>query len=427
VLRLGCAIVALVLAPLAHPRAAPPDEKRAPISVAPPSDAAIASRIEGLVGALGGMEELEVEVRSGIVRLRGRADSLAVREQALGLAERVEGVVLVRNEVDVAADVRGRLGPTWARLRRYLGVALGFLPVLAVALAAFSAFALLASAVGRFRRPFERLGLSLLGASMLRVALRATLLVAGVVVALELLGLVALVGTVVGALGLIGIVAGIAFRDVVANYLPGVMLGLNPPFGPGDHVQIGEHEGRVVRVTSRETILVAHDGQHLRIPNVRLLQEAIVNFERHRERRLHFPLEVALAADLRQVQDVGRETLLSLPGLEREPPPFMRVLGVEADHVRIAFYAWVDQKTSSFADAASRARQDVTQALLSAGVPFPTHEITVHPPRGEAADRSLGAEEPDAREEALLDAHLRVERRAPGERDLLREGRSRPA
>jgi small conductance mechanosensitive channel len=426
-LRIGCAILALVLAPVPHPRAAPPAaERRGPVSVDPPPDAAIASRIEGILDALG-MEDLEVEVRSGVVRLGGRADSLALREKAVGLAERVEGVVLVQNEVQVASDVRDRLGPTWARLKGYVSSTLGFLPVLGVALGTLIAFALLASAVGRWEFPFRRLGLSLLGASVLRVALRAMLLVAGVVVALEILGLVALVGTVVGALGLIGIVAGIAFRDVVANYLPGVMLGLNPPFGPGDHVQIGEHEGRVVRVTSRETILVANDGQHLRIPNVRLLQEPIVNFERHRERRLNFPLDVALSADLRRARDVGRERLLSMPGLQREPPPFMRVLSVEADHVRVAFYVWVDQQASSFADTASRARQAVKEALLSAGVPFPTPEITVHPPRAETTGRSLDEEEPDAREEALLDAHVRAERAAPGERDLLGEGRSRPA
>jgi small-conductance mechanosensitive channel len=427
-LRIGCAILALALGPLPPPRAAPPAPAEGrPVSVDPPSDAAIASRIEGLLDALGGMDDVDVEVRSGVVRLRGRADSLALGEQAVDLAERVEGVVLVRDDVHVASDVRGRLGPTSARLKAYLTSALGYLPVLAVALAAFVAFAFLASAVGRWEWPFRRLGLSFLGASVLRIAARAALLVAGVVVALEILGLVALVGTVVGALGLIGIVAGIAFRDVVANYLPGVILGLNPPFGPGDHVQIGAHEGRVVRVTSRETILVANDGQHLRIPNVRLLQEPIVNFERHRERRLHFPLDLALSVDLRRVRDVAGETLLSVPGLQREPPPFMRVLSVGADHVRVAFYAWVDQQSSSFAEAESRARQAVKEALLSAGVAFPMQEITVHPPPGAAGGSLDGdGDEPDAREEALLDAHVRAERAAPGERDLLREGRARP-
>ncbi len=425
-LRICVATLALLLPVLGAP-AAPagqPAERRAPpVTVNPPPDAAIQRRIEGILDAVGGMEELRVEVRSGVVRLTGRADSLALREQATDIAGRVDGVVLVRNELQAATDVRGRLAPTWTKVQSQLARALGYLPVLAVALAAFVAFALLASWVGRSERPFRRFGLSQLGASILRIALRTLLLAAGLVMALDILGLVAFVGTVVGALGVLGVVAGIAFRDVVANFLPGILLGLSPPFGPGDQVQIGEHSGRVVRVTPRETILVTYDGQHLRIPNVSLLQQAIFNFERYRERRLHFPIDVALSADLRQVRDVGRETLLSLAGILREPRPFMRVLTVEADLVRVAFYAWADQHEATFPDVESRARQGVKEALVAAGVPFPVRKLAVRVAAAETAGPPE-EDEPGGSDEALVDAHVREEEAASGGRDLLREGRS---
>jgi small-conductance mechanosensitive channel len=391
--------------------------------VNPPSDAAIQRRIEDILYALGGTE-VEVEVRSGIVRLIGSADGLVAREQASELAGRVDGVVLVRNELHVASDVRGRLGPTWANVKRHVARAFGVIPVLAVALAAFVAFATLAYAAGRWQRLFRRLGLSELGVKVLRVALRAALLVTGIVVALDILGVVAFVGTVVGALGLFGVILGIILRDVFANYLPGIMLGLNPPFGPGDDVRIGDHEGRVVRVTSRETILVEYDGQQLRIPNVRLLQEPIVNFERHRERRLHFTLPLALSADLHRVRRIARQTLLSIPGVLPEPHPFMRMLTIEARHVQVAFYAWADQQAIAFPDLESRARQAIKEALRAAEVPFPIPEIAVH--RAETAG-TLEGEEPEARDESLLEAHMREEQATPGERDLLHEGSSPPS
>jgi small-conductance mechanosensitive channel len=425
------AILALVLCALTHPavaraavaRAAVDQPTPRPLSVDPPPDDAIARRIRSILTALGGTAELDVEVQSGIVRLHGRADSLAVREQASALAERVDGVVLVSNDLQVVTHVRGRFTPIWARLKRYLVAAIGFLPVLVLALLAFLAFAMLASAVGRWERPFARLGLSPLGAKVLRIVARATLLTTGIVLALEILGWIAFVGTVVGALGLVGVVVGIAFRDVVSNHLPGIMLGLNPPFHPGDRVRIGDHEGKVVRVTARETILVTYDGQQLRLPNVHLLQEPIVNLARHRERRLQLSFDVALSANLRNVRDVGQRTLLAEPGLLREPRPSMRVLGIESDHVRVAFFAWADQEASSFPEVESRARQAVKEALMEANVPFPMTEVTIH--RGDAPTLAP-EEESDGRDEALLDAHVREELATPGERDLLQEGRSRP-
>jgi small-conductance mechanosensitive channel len=248
--------------------------------------------------------------------------------------------------------------------------------------------------------------------------------VTGIVVALDILGMTTFVGTVVGTLGLFSVILGIVLRDVIANYLPGIMLGLNPPFSPGDYVQIGDHLGVVVRVTSRETILVEDDGQQLRIPNVRLIQQSIVNFERHRERRLHFAFHLALSADLRRVRRIARETLLSVPGLLREPRPFMRVLTVEADQIQVAFYAWADQKAGVFRDLESRARQAVKEALLAADIPLPVQEIAV---RRAASAGSLEGDEPDDRDEAVLAAHVREEQATPGERDLLREGRAPPS
>ena len=437
-LRIGCGIAALLAADVstraqsaanavpAAPRASasPASEAPArPLSVNPPSDGAIQQRIEDILYALGGTD-VDVEVHSGVVRLAGDADSPSARNQAGELAGRVEGVVLVRNELHVASAVGGRLRPTWAKVRGRLTRALGFIPVLAVALGALIAFASLAWATGRWEKPFRRLGMSELGVKALRIALQAILLVTGIVVALDILGMTTFVGTVVGTLGLFSVILGIVLRDVIANYLPGIMLGLNPPFGPGDYVQIGDHLGVVVRVTSRETILVEDDGQQLRIPNVRLIQQSIVNFERHRERRLHFAFHLALSADLRRVRRIARETLLSVPGLLREPRPFMRVLTVEADQIQVAFYAWADQKAGVFPDLVSRARQAVKEALLAADVPLPVQKIAVH---RAASAGSLEGDEPDGRDEAVLAAHVREEQAAQGERDLLREGRAPPS
>ena len=102
----------------------------------------------------------------------------------------------------------------------------------------------------------------------------------------------------------------------------------------------------------------------------------------------------------------------------------MRVMTIEADQVRVAFLAWADQRATSFIELESRARQAVKEALLAAHVSFPVHEITVHQP-AEATVESLGEEESDGPEEALLEAHFREEQAEPGARDLLREGRSR--
>ena len=91
--------------------------------------------------------------------------------------------------------------------------------------------------------------------------------VLGLVAALQILEATALLGAVLGGAGVIGIALGFAVRDTVDNYVSSLMLSLRQPFRANDHVVIEGHEGRVIRLTSRATILMTLDGNHLRIPN----------------------------------------------------------------------------------------------------------------------------------------------------------------
>jgi hypothetical protein len=100
----------------------------------------------------------------------------------------------------------------------------------------------------------------------------------------------------------------------------------------------------------------------------------------------------------------------------------MRVLAIESDRVQVAFYAWADQQAGSFYDLESGARQAVKEALLAASVSFPRQQIVVHGPDTGTTRRAAQDEEEDDLEEPLLEAHVREERAAPGERDLLSEG-----
>ena len=86
----------------------------------------------------------------------------------------------------------------------------------------------------------------------------------------------------------VGLAVGFALRDLVENYIASLMLSLRQPFAPNDQVLIEGFEGRVVRLTSRATILMTLDGNHVRIPNAVVFKGTIVNLSHNPERRLRF-------------------------------------------------------------------------------------------------------------------------------------------
>ena len=73
--------------------APPPSWAPAAIPAAIPADAAIAIRIREILGALGGYDDVTVQVADGIVTLRGTTTSIAEASDLNQLTGRVAGVV----------------------------------------------------------------------------------------------------------------------------------------------------------------------------------------------------------------------------------------------------------------------------------------------------------------------------------------------
>ena len=101
------------------------------------------------------------------------------------------------------------------------------------------------------------------------------ILVIGVVAFLDVLA-PAIALQLLGAVGLLGLAFGLAFQDVLKNFLAGVFLLLERPFRIGDQIAVAEQSGRVETVRLRVTVLRMEDGRHSLVPNQDVFTSAIV-------------------------------------------------------------------------------------------------------------------------------------------------------
>jgi small-conductance mechanosensitive channel len=181
-------------------------------------------------------------------------------------------------------------------------------------------------------------------AELVATFVRFMFIVLGLVAGLELLGATALLGAVLGGAGVIGIALGFAVRDTVDNYVSSLMLSLRQPFRANDHVVIEGHEGRVVRLTSRATILMTLDGNHLRIPNSTVFKAVILNYTRNPERRFDFELGVDANDDPMAAIKSGLEAIGDLDFVLDDPAPMGNIVTVGDSNIVLCFRAWVDQE-----------------------------------------------------------------------------------
>ncbi len=335
------------------------------------TDRAIERRLRGIFDELDGLGAIRIAVRSGVVELQGETLSSDLRERAVRLARQVQGVVEVEDHIAEVRDIRRRVAPVVDRLVDRGRHLLAWLPLLGVAVLIVGAFWLLGWVVGRWDAPFRRLARNAFLAELLQRVVRGAIMLAGIVIALDVLDATALVGTVLGAAGILGLALGFALRDTVENYIASLLLSLRQPFAHDDLVLIEGWEGRVLRLTSRATVLMTLDGNHVRIPNAVVYKQVIVNYTRNPSRRFQFDVGVGTEQDLAAVQRLGAETLANMEGILEDPPPVATVETLGDSSVVIRLAGWVDQRTADFLKVRSEAIRLVKRAFDAADVTMP--------------------------------------------------------
>ncbi|WP_238366012.1 mechanosensitive ion channel family protein [Mesobacterium pallidum] len=334
-------------------------------------DAAIAVRIRDILHELDGYEDITVSVSSGIVTLRGTTLDTASAQRLNELVARVQGVVAIENEVVETADVVRRLNPALERFRTRATQLVIALPLLAIAAAVFLLVLLIGLLLARMRQPWERLAPNAFIADIYRQVVRLVFGIAGLVIALDVLNATALLSTILGAAGIVGLAIGFAVRDTVENFIASVLLSVRQPFRPNDAVEINGDEGKVIRLTSRATILLSYDGNHIRIPNATVFKSRIVNYSRNAERRFLFDLGLAPDSDLKRAVQVAQQTLTALPFTLATPAPDAWIDGVGDSTVTLRLIGWIDQTQTSLVAARGEAIRLCMSALTEAGIAMP--------------------------------------------------------
>lgn len=189
----------------------------------------------------------------------------------------------------------------------------------------------------------------------------------GLTVGLQLMNATAVIGAVLGTAGVIGVALGFAFKDIIENYVAGVLLSLRQPFRPHDHVRIAEHEGLVAAMTARATVLTTLDGNQLRVPNALVFKSVILNFSQNPSRRFEFDLNAPADAGLDAAQARVRRALEALPGVLDEPEVEVFVVADADAKASVRVRGWIDQRHSDIDQVRSAALRAAGAALRGAG------------------------------------------------------------
>jgi small-conductance mechanosensitive channel len=185
---------------------------------------------------------------------------------------------------------------------------------------------------------------------------------------------------VLATLGIGSVAIGFAFKDILQNWLSGLLIIYRQPFRRGDQIKSGEFESTVEHIEARATLIRTYDGQCVVIPNSDIYTRAITVRTAFEKRRSEYDIGIGYGDDIARACEAILDALRGLDGIEQDPVPEAVPWALDASTVNIRVFWWSAPDRASIVHSRGTVIAAVRRALSEAGIdlPFPTRVVLLH-------------------------------------------------
>lgn len=275
-----------------------------------------------------------------------------------------------------------QLSAAWEKVQGMINGFIGLLPNVVLALIVFALFFVIGGTIRQLVRRLtrDRYHARNLGLILGRLAQWTTILV-GLFISLSIVIPTLRAGDLVQLLGISGVAIGFAFRDILQNFLAGILILLTEPFQLDDQIVFKDFEGTVESIQTRATTIRTYDGRRIVIPNSELFTNSVVVNTAFEYRRLEYDIGIGYGDDIGEAKQLILDAMHETEGVLQEPAPDAIVVGLAESTVNIRARWWVQPpRRAEVLDLRDRVLTAIKRKLVANGIdlPFPTQQILFH-------------------------------------------------
>ena len=207
-------------------------------------------------------------------------------------------------------------------------------------------------------------------------ALRAVLLLVGLMFALSAAGIdLTALGVLGGALG-VGI--GLGLQKLAANYVSGFVILAERSMRIGDVVKVDTFEGRITDITTRYTVIRAFNGREAIVPNEMMITQRVENNSLADPKvALTTVVQVAYGTDVDALFPALAEAVAQVPRVLAAPGPAVQLSAFAADGLELTIAFWIGDSENGTGNVRSDVNRAVLRELdrLGVAIPFPQRVV----------------------------------------------------
>jgi small-conductance mechanosensitive channel len=267
----------------------------------------------------------------------------------------------------------------YEKLHTWLETGIKHVPNMVVAIGIVVLFAIISRLAARLMRNILHRTLDSKQIANLLVSIfRVCIIVVGMFIALDFVGLTGTVTSLLAGAGIVGLAIGFAFQDMTENLIAGIAMGIRKPFQIGDVIKTDDVFGTVKTINLRNTLIETFFGQLEIVPNKILFRNILTNFTINGIRRIQIPVGISYGDDPEKARDVIVEEINKLDFVIKPEETDVFAEGFGDSSVNLLLWFWIDYPGEpGFMVARHQAVVTVKKALEKADIliPFPIRTL----------------------------------------------------
>ena len=184
----------------------------------------------------------------------------------------------------------------------------------------------------------------------------------------------------ISLLGIGSVAIGFAFRDILQNFLAGILILLTRPFKIGDQIIAKGFEGTVEDIQLRATYLKTYDNRRAVIPNSDLFTDSVLVNTAFNKRRSQYDVGIGYGDNIEVAQELCLQIMRETEGVLDSPAPdtIMTEMGDSAVVFRVRW--WTAPHQANVLRVQNLVLRSIKNRLTEEGfdIPFPIRTVYMH-------------------------------------------------
>ena len=171
--------------------------------------------------------------------------------------------------------------------------------------------------------------------------------------------------------GALGVGIGFGLRNIIANFVSGIIMVFERPVQIGDTIEMENTMGSVQSIGARSSTIKTFDGSEVIIPNADFIAKEIINWtlsDEHRRKVVEFKVDLENDNDIDKILKIMKDVASAHPDVLSDPEPLATLKSFGEYYLEFKLYFWL---STNLIPAQSEVNIAIYRALKEAGIKMP--------------------------------------------------------